>query len=367
MGFLDPKPITPGGLDAAAAGKIASPTSQTSAALDVRYGPVAAPMRAAFRPARSAFTGAIPNAWSTSQVVMPKADMLIAMASASKTTIYGPCIIAVPDGTPGKLGNYYLYWSTDHDNNTGGIFMAYANDPMGPWTPKTFTVDSVHKFGTAYCDNGYVTGGGNQTETPWVIWDGTQFVMYYQQRGGIGTGAQSTLSATSANGLDWTRRGLALNFPSLNLPGDGHTGYATVYDIGDRFIAYSLCGGGEYSRQAIWYSMDGQTFTMDKRVFVYQVEMTGHAEDLRVSMAVRLFEWRGEIWGQFAIKTPSAGTGIPTQYQSVIARIRDDFRGFKGGIYPAIFGASSYIEHGGDLYGISLDANQGIVAAKLEA
>jgi hypothetical protein len=45
--------------------------------------------------------------------------------------IQGPSLIRVPDWVPNRLGRYYLYFA-DHKGST--IRLAYADNPIGPWT-----------------------------------------------------------------------------------------------------------------------------------------------------------------------------------------------------------------------------------------
>ena len=47
-----------------------------------------------------------------------------------RTTLNGPCMVFVPDGTPGKLDDYYLYFA---DHGGDHIRMAHAPTPMGPF------------------------------------------------------------------------------------------------------------------------------------------------------------------------------------------------------------------------------------------
>ncbi len=45
--------------------------------------------------------------------------------------IQGPSLIRVPDWVEGRLGRYYLYFA---DHKGSYIRLAYADDPIGPWT-----------------------------------------------------------------------------------------------------------------------------------------------------------------------------------------------------------------------------------------
>lgn len=157
----------------------------------------------------------------------------------------------------GALGRYYAYYSTDHDATFGGIAMAYGNTPLGPWTNygQVF-VDTVRTF------NGSFHG---QTESPSVIMDDDGTLrMFYQQTKAVvngvnANGVQSTLSATSTDGVTWVvDNNFILDVPPLAGPsgigrnaGDGHTGYFTPFRYKDRWLAYSLYGSGNYGRFAL--------------------------------------------------------------------------------------------------------------------
>ena len=302
-----------------------------------------------FRPVRAGIASDVPVGWSGVQTVLTKAAMNAAMGGTK--ALYWPWVVAAPTGSPAP-GKFLAYWSTDHDA-AGGVYMAYADDLLGPWTVQGFVFRDVVV--------------GDQTETPTVLHDGNQFVMYYHNRNsGPNANTQTTCSATSPDGVTWTRRGFAMVHPSrTGLSGDGHTGYAVVYRMQDRFVAYSIDGGTDYGYQAMWHSMDGATFTMDRRRFGYSVDMTGRA-NLRLSMSPRLFYWRGQMWSQFSFRSPASGTGTPAESQSVVARVREDLRGAIGGFHAAPRGFNCFVSDGPWLYGIGADST-GLTVARLEA
>lgn len=306
-------------------------------------------------PSDVAYTYSVPpTTWDSRAVILTSAEMLAVMTGKLKA--YTPIIVAVPADAPNRLGNYYMYWSTDHDASgglgasTGGIWLAYTDSLVEPWTivmggagSNAIFVDSVE---------------GDQTETPRVIaLASNSWVMYYQQRG-TGNGAQTTMVATSTDGQAWTRVGHALNWPNDNLPGDGHTGYAEVTLIGNMFIAYALAGGTAYGYQSRWYSMDGIHFVLDRKFTGYNTDLTS-AINYRVNGLFRTFQWRGEIWGETAVKTPSAGGVGATYNQTIVGRMRQDMTGFMGGWYNASFGNDCYFSDGDHLYGVAYGNNGG--------
>lgn len=157
----------------------------------------------------------------------------------------------------GALGRYYAYYSTDHSATFGGIAMAYSDTPVGPWT----------NYGQVFVDNVRTYNGGSygQTETPSVIMDDDSTLrMFYQQikavvNGANANGVQSTLSATSSDGISWAvDDDFILDVPPISGPsgigrnaGDGHTGYFNPFFYKDRWFAYSAYGSGNYGRFAI--------------------------------------------------------------------------------------------------------------------
>ncbi|HFP9457205.1 TPA: hypothetical protein ACHOZN_003742, partial [Klebsiella michiganensis] len=162
-------------------------------------------------------------------------------------SIYWPWLF---DATVIGVNKIYLYYSTDHAANhaDSGIYLASADDISGPWT----------QHGRVYRDD----VSGEQSETPSVVWDekNNRMVMYYQQAG-VGTGQQSTLWATSTNGYNWVRQGIATQMMSTGQPGDGHTGYFKPFRFAGSMYGYSLYGGTDRGRYAIWRGSDFGAWT----------------------------------------------------------------------------------------------------------
>lgn len=365
-------------------------------------------------PAQTAFGGGAPTDWSPAQTIITRAQIDSVMGPAGQGTVpYLPHIMKVPVGTPGKLGEYYLYWSTDHSTGAGGIHMAYADHPLGPWTvvnpatltipgwmdgmPNTGTVQAwrgyYHRNRTVYTDLGYTDPGGTQTEGPWVMPDLSgerRFIMYYQvvvpAEYRSTYGVQATCFAKSDDGINWVRgrkpmpggsiwndfsRGMAFIYPPrLVIPGDGHSGYAAMYDIGQQRIGYSLAGGTQWSRQAVWLSGDGMSFRMDPRRISYRADVTGTG-GLKCTGLFRLIQWRGEVWGYTRVENPGAGTTSPTITQAVVGRMRPDLRDFSGAVYESDWKPHATVDGGdGYLYGVGTQGagqNRTIIARRLRA
>ncbi len=150
--------------------------------------------------------------------------------------------------------DWAIYHSTDHDAGGGGIYLLVGNgDPSSPTSVKTYTEalgdgdfdDYVTKPGSEpiYADS----TEGTQTETPCVrLIDSTYYMTYHNSGAG---NTQSTLMATSGDGLNFTRRvvggtAVILDYEDSEHPGDGHTGYFHwgVNDFAD--LPYGYIGWG---------------------------------------------------------------------------------------------------------------------------
>lgn len=190
------------------------------------------------------------DSWSAHHLLLT-ASTTIAAGLSGSASVYWPCIVTT-ERLESPLGRYYMFFSTDHAAGQGGIFMAYADSVLGPWTP----------VGRVYWDS-----AGLQTETPDVIWSEHDqcWVMYYQQNGAkygpddslTPIGVQSTLCATSTDLLSWTKDP---NFVIQKVPGmygDGHTGYFRSYWTPEGLCARSLFGGTDYAMTATYRHRGG--------------------------------------------------------------------------------------------------------------
>jgi hypothetical protein len=196
------------------------------------------------------------------------------------STVYWPCVIRT-DNIAAPLARYYMYYSTDHGSSSGtpsgGIAMAYADSPLGPWK----------NYGQVYVDPASQSGANlGETETPSVMWDplSNEFRMFYQQIGaqwGAGNsnnavGQQSTLSCTSTNGITWTKDpDFILDIPSLTAQhGDGHTGYFTPFETKNGLFAYSLYGGTNGADFVLWKNNGPlDVWTSDRVTLGYSIDL----------------------------------------------------------------------------------------------
>ena len=212
---------------------------------------------------------------------------------AGNETLYWPCLVHARRFQPAAAAEFYLFYSTDHSTGQGGVGVATAPHPRGPWTDRGSVL---------YRD----TVNGSQTETPHVIWNPASSLwhMYYQQK--ITSADQSTLLATSPDLISWTRVGAVIVKPP-NIIGDNHTGYARVYRRGRSWIAHHLMGGGARAHFGVSYSDDGTVWHTDKRSVPARVELTGDNSKRVSTFQTWLFFWSGRQFAAYTESTLSFG------------------------------------------------------------
>lgn len=198
-----------------------------------------------------------PASWIKSPVPITRSTIAASVSgepAGQYSTIYWPWVIRT-DNLPNPLGQYYMYYSTDHGISggaaTGGIGMMFGPTPLGPWT----------NYGQVFVDTASQSPGNGETETPSVVWDpySNNYRMFYHQNGaqwsgGNAIGQQSTLSATSTDGITWTKdANFILDVPNLLWQhGDGHLGYFLPFQGRSGLFAYSLYGGTVGADFALW-------------------------------------------------------------------------------------------------------------------
>lgn len=201
-------------------------------------------------------------------------------------TIYWWFVFPAHQFLSNPLAKYYAYYSTDHDSGQGGIFIATSDSPTGPFTQYQASGQGNApgvRAGTIFVDNEgaaanksvvVLTNVANQTETPSVFFDysinklrmtyqaGTSSTFPVSTKTGTktsGNGSQATLSATSEDGMVWTKdQAFQIDVSassggvySENQPGDGHTGYFIPFDVDGRKYAYHLLGSGDIPHFAL--------------------------------------------------------------------------------------------------------------------
>ena len=257
------------------------------------------------------------------------------------------------------LDRFYAYISTDHDlagtpepwNGKGGVVLAHAPNPLGPWT--------VHRDGSGNAIVWQDTVVGNQTETPTplvVPEDPANKPIYiYYQNQGVGLN-QSTLLARSASGLpeDFERVGIVVQGRGTTdpvWPGDGQSTYLEPMRYGGQIIAVHLIGGGDWAQYGRSYSQDGRTFVTDPRRFGHFSHLVGADNARRVSIR-SIFRWRDQPWGVVTIGVHTSGF-VTAPRQVGFVRLSTDLRRIVGRVHtlsdPAI-NAGAVLEHEGRLY-----------------
>jgi hypothetical protein len=179
---------------------------------------------------------------------------------------------------------YALYFSTDHANGKGGIWLYLCNGnptEAGNWKSYDKAVadgdfDYIKKKPKAnpiFVDKVQ----GRQTETPYAnVIRGTVYMTYHNA--GTRSG-QSTLLATSEDGVNFDR----INGDKDSIvveQGRRHTGYLRwgpnpFSGVKHKYVGYSLYGGGRGSPLAMWGSNDALKWD---RLAIFR-PIYGHAID----------------------------------------------------------------------------------------
>lgn len=257
----------------------------------------------------------------------------ITAASIGQSSIFWPSIIRAADYLSTPIDTYYMYVSTDH-GTAGGIFLLTSPSVEGPWTP----------YGQVFVDV-----IGQQTETPDVQFVDGKFDMLYQQQFVPGRVAnQVTLRATSPDGVNWTRIGIAIDLPvGTALLGEYHTGYQRRNRIGNRWMSQGLAGGSIQSKLSPWFSNDGKTWK-------WSGELNYGSPDLAENTMRRIdlngfFTWRGRTWGYGRdTNSPSSGGVILEEGFPVVGPVTNDWFSFASVPSPALVGTAGSWENSTD-------------------
>ncbi|CAL9371162.1 hypothetical protein SUDANB121_00874 [Nocardiopsis dassonvillei] len=161
-----------------------------------------------------------------------------------------PCL----RGTVGRLsdapGRFLLYYAP-HDA-PGGICLAYANSPEGPFTEHPGNPIVSRNWSPHY--------SVSHVSSPHVMWNAERREMWLYFHGENTT----TRLARSRNGIDFTYEGVVLN--TAMVPGTTEASYARVFDHplpdrGARYVMVFMRNGTNDRRDIGWgWSADGITF-----------------------------------------------------------------------------------------------------------
>ena len=201
---------------------------------------------------------------------------------------YYTCLVDMQQ-VVGFPGDYALYFSTDHENGDGGIWLYVCDgSPTDPAAWQSY--DEAAAAGRFDHVKDRPAGnpifrdphqGTGHTETPHAnVIDGVVYMTYHKN--GIER-TQRTLLATSTDGVLFDRiRGdedsVILRYAPGQRPGNGHTGYFRwgpnpFSAIARGYVGYSLHGGGDDYHSAIWASDDA----VDWQVLDVLRPFEGHA------------------------------------------------------------------------------------------
>ena len=217
----------------------------------------------------------------------------LTVAESGLASLYYPWMWHAAEFLADPLDEWYLYYSTDHAAGTGGIGLATAPSPLGPWT--------AHGSNPIYTD----TVDGNQTETPSIVWDAdNQRVMLFYHQIASGGGQFTRLAYSSDGVTGWTRQAaISFDRPTIDnvVPGAAHTGYARVYRSGGGLFAWSLFGDGDRSGSMIWRSQHGYgKWAMDFQAIApgtrYGLGIKGYEDHAIAPIGASYIEWQGERW-----------------------------------------------------------------------
>jgi hypothetical protein len=200
-------------------------------------------------------------------------------------TVIFPHVVAVGDHVDDALGQYYLYYASYHEPD--GVRLAYADDLTGEWRP---------------CDNPIVTTDhaerlGDHVSTPWVLWEpeSDRFVMYAHSP--LGGGQQGTIRLTSADGLDWTYRGVVLE-PQNGTWDEKTRSYLRAYRYGSLYVGLYMGhrhGSPEGAQVGFAWSHDGRDWRT-KRGPLFQGRHRGEVDGGGAYARASLFEVGNQLF-----------------------------------------------------------------------
>lgn len=256
---------------------------------------------------------------------------IMTIANQSLTSMAWPCLIEVDDifGGPGPYGERFrIYYGTDHSTSStlSGVGLLTAANVLGPWTDR----------GKVFVDS----TGGNQSETPTVIWvpETQTFHLYYHQVGATGATSGEVIKlatmslATARVGDSWTitsavPNGILIDTPSWDShavqASDGY-GYMKPWRVGNRWFATHLSAGTNYGRMSLSISKDGINWRTDPRPLGYHAHLVPSGTQTTLSAGNPLV-WNGQRWWLGAIATFTSG-GNTVQGVFTIAPVSQDWR-----------------------------------------
>ena len=245
--------------------------------------------------------GLLPACWSTplvSRSFIPtftrQPNPILMQSDSGLNTIYWPLVINVSGLIAAPVAPYYMLYSTDHDSGDGGIGLAYADSPLGP-----FIADLDNPIFVDTADIGI--GTAEQCETPAVIWnpDTQLFHLYYHIAHAPSGSQQRTRVVTTPDFLTFSAPDYALQItatPVVYPGGAHHTGYFSPFLMGNSWFGYSIITAGDYGSSAMWFSQDGLDWTLDPRPMGWSSQMFDSVDDKLSTNGFRVLQINGRMW-----------------------------------------------------------------------
>ncbi|MBT56587.1 MAG: hypothetical protein CMF72_24705 [Mameliella sp.] len=249
-------------------------------------------------------------------------------------TIYFPSIMRVDGLIDSPLGNYYMWYSSDHaiDPGGGGIAMAYADNREGPWTEYGLII-SPTSLATVM---GVGPTDAEQPEGVAVRWDeaNERFLIFLSIGEIKENSSQHTViiaTETGYNAFSDTGGRIFIDADTV-LFTNGHTGYQIPSTIAGSWVSIGLMGGGDSAYRGLYHgTSDGLSWQADPRPLGSQKAqwLVGLGVDPLDNwlVAQQLIDWRGQTYliGSYG---PVASGAAGANRDWCIGPVRDDLRDY---------------------------------------
>jgi hypothetical protein len=168
-----------------------------------------------------------------------------------------PAVLRVDRLITNALGKYYMYYAP-HDS-PGGICLAYADQPSGPWHEFTNNPVITRDWPPHYRVS-HVSG-------PDVIWNDAErkFFLYFHGEN------DTTRLATSADGVHFDYAGVAVNttmFDDVSEASYGRVFQRRLPGLDNRYVMLVMCNNAGTRRIYLAWSADGRTWRTRRAPFL---------------------------------------------------------------------------------------------------
>lgn len=145
--------------------------------------------------------------------------------------VSNPTVIKAAGRLASPIDAWYM-WFAPHDE-PGGMYLATAATPAGPWTIRNGSLPVIARE---------VVAGCNHVASPYVLWNpNTSKLMMWGHAGGFAGGEQRSYLWTSTDGVAWTlENGGApvLTKGTAGQPDEKYAAYLVVVHDGAQFVGY---------------------------------------------------------------------------------------------------------------------------------